>query len=132
MVPNINLDTYVFPGGMCIPGVRRNFIHSDGRIILCEKVSEQDNQYNFGTVTHGVDVEKIWDLIKKTEKIATSRCSSCWAIRFCNRCFLDFFDEDANKCKIAKDVVYRDIKYYIENIMFDVEEKRKLENMVSY
>lgn len=132
LVPNINLDTYVFPGGMCIPGVRRNFIHSDGRIILCEKVSEQDDQYNLGTVTHGVDVEKIWKLIKKTEKIAISRCSSCWAIRFCNRCFLDFFDEDANKCKIAKDVVYRDIKYYIENIMFDVEEKRKLENMVSY
>lgn len=132
LVPNINIDTRAFPGGMCIPGVRRNFIHSDGRIILCEKVSEQDDIYNLGSVAQGVDVEKIWQLIKKTEKIARNRCSSCWAIRFCNRCFLDFFDEDTKKCKIAKEVVLHDIKYYIENIMFDFEEKRKLENMVSY
>lgn len=132
LVPNINLDTQAFPGGMCIPGVRRNLIHSDGRVILCEKVDEQDASYNIGSVAQGVDIEKVWKLTKKIERIAARRCRDCWAIRFCDRCFLDFADEDAQKCTVSRNIVYRDMKYYIENVMFDIEEHRKLENMAAY
>lgn len=132
LVPNTNLDVNVFPGGMCLPGVRRNFIHSDGRIILCEKVSEQDEIYNFGTVNKNVDIDKIWNLIESIEKIAFHRCTQCWAVRFCSRCFLDFFDNNPSKCNNVKNVVMRDIKYYIENIMFNPEEKLRLENITSY
>lgn len=132
LVPNINFDTNVFPGGMCLPGVRRNFIHSDGRIILCEKVSEQEDFYNLGTVEQGINIDKVWKLIKDIEKIASKRCTQCWAVRFCNRCFLDFFDNDISKCNNVKNIIYRDIKYYIENIMFDPEQRYLLENMTAY
>ena len=38
----------ILPGGFCIPGVRKDFVTTDGRIIVCEKVDENKEVFEIG------------------------------------------------------------------------------------
>ena len=118
----------IFPGGCCVPGIGRNFITSDGKIILCERVDEDIEYFTIGDVWNGINVDKINALINEFMQKA-KKCKSCWASRLSNICFKDMFNLNNEQCKICSERVYSNLKYYLENIKNDKEYITCLENI---
>lgn len=71
------------PLGQCIPGTRRLFVSVDGKYFMCERVGEH---LSIGDVDRGIDLQAILDFYREWEK-HFSKCSSCWAVRICKKCF---------------------------------------------
>lgn len=108
----------IFPGGFCIPGVRKNFVTTDGKIIICEKVDECEELFEIGDVYTGIDMEKIKRLIDKTVE-CLSKCKHCWAARFCNICFMDLLKVGNEYCKNSRKNVENELGYYLDQICTD-------------
>lgn len=77
------------PGGICVPGERRLFVSADGRFYPCEKVNHNCDSFDIGSVTTGVDVDKVWSLIQHYTRLTRHECRDCWACRMCRQCFVD-------------------------------------------
>ena len=124
-----NFNTYdISPGGFCIPGIRKNFITTDGKIVVCERVDERQTDYVLGDVFKGIDINKIRKLFDiSTQKM--QKCQNCWAARLCNFCFKHIFNLTDDFCKSSLDNIYSDLKYYIEEIKDKKEITTFLENM---
>jgi uncharacterized protein len=85
------LDKYHL-NGCCVPGVRKLFVSVDGTFLVCEKISSKAPP--IGNVFSGIDIETIKKVyIEEYEKISLPVCSKCWAIRFCNICYIQVFEE---------------------------------------
>ena len=72
-------------GGPCIPGARRLFVDTIGRMYPCERVNELSPDMNIGDVEHGFNFEHahaIYNIGKITEKY----CLDCWNLRLCRMC----------------------------------------------
>ena len=124
--PGENLD--FLPGGFCIPGMRRNFITVDGKIVVCEKVNEDEETFQIGNIYSGVDINKVKRLINKTiEK--TQKCKICWAAKFCNLCFKDIFEISDKFCEKSRARIEKDLIKYLENIKPNKKFTSYLENL---
>lgn len=108
----------IFPGGFCIPGVRKNFITADGKIIVCEKVDERQELFQIGDIYNGIDMERINKLIDATEK-RLNKCKHCWAARFCNICFMDVLSMGQEYCEKSKLNIEKELGYYISRVSPD-------------
>ena len=116
----------ILPGGFCIPGVRKNFVTTDGKIIVCEKVDETQELFEIGDIYNGIDMEKIKRLVSETVK-RLGKCKHCWAARFCNICFMDILKVGNEYCEQSRKNVERELGYYLDQICTD----RDLINYVS-
>ncbi|HUV35483.1 MAG TPA: radical SAM protein [Patescibacteria group bacterium] len=78
----------VFPSnGICIPGIRRFFVDTDGGIYPCERVG---TAFKLGTVHGGVERGRVFGLIDEYIERSWNDCASCWAMRLCGICFAGF------------------------------------------
>ena len=116
----------ILPGGFCIAGVRKNFVTTDGKIIVCEKVDESQEIFEIGDVDNGIDISKVRRLISYTLK-RTEKCKKCWAAKFCKICFKDIININDEFCDKARKDVERELGYYLAQISGD----RELINYIS-
>lgn len=116
----------ILPGGFCIPGVRKNFVTADGKIIVCEKVDENQKLFEIGDVYTGIDMKKIERLVDETIR-CLGKCKYCWAARFCNICFMDVLKSGNKYCEQSRENVENELGYYLDHICAD----RDLVNYIS-
>lgn len=79
------LGTHCRPVGPCIPGKRKLFVNCEGNFYVCEKM---DDGVCIGNVQYGINDETVLRLIREYEKMADEECKDCWAVRFCEACYL--------------------------------------------
>lgn len=84
------LPETTYPNGLCLPGVQKLFVNTDGTFHLCERMNLH---FSIGDLDNGFNVGKIFDLIDRYIE-STDHCKSCWAVRFCNSCFLSAIRND--------------------------------------
>ncbi len=82
------MPRYYHPGGICVPGVRRLFTTVDGRFFVCEKGNTTTETLQIGDVDSGVDVDRVWEMIRTYSALTAVDCRNCWANRLCNNCFV--------------------------------------------
>ncbi len=105
----------ILPGGFCIPGVRKDFVTTDGRIIVCEKVDESQEIFEIGDVYNGIDINKIKRLVDETLK-SVEKCKYCWAAKFCKICFKDILNINHDFCEKSRKDVERELGYYLDHV----------------
>lgn len=95
--------------GPCMPGVKKLFIRTDGKIFPCERVNENKDYNCIGNLGVGIDVERAKKVLN-VGKISENLCKKCWALRHCSICIaqIDFDDEPTMKnkhhnCEMMKD-----------------------------
>ncbi|WP_097002967.1 lachnocin radical SAM maturase [Lacrimispora amygdalina] len=108
----------ILPGGFCVPGVRKNFVTTDGRIIVCEKVDENQEVFEIGDVYNGIDINKIRRLVDKTLE-SMDKCKYCWAAKFCKICFKDILNINNEFCEKSRKDVERELGYYLDHVNTD-------------
>lgn len=106
----------ILPGGFCIPGVRKNFVTTDGKIIVCEKVDESQEVFEIGDVYNGIDINKIKRLVDETLK-SLEKCKYCWAAKFCKLCFKDILNINNDFCEKSRRGVENELGYYLDNVI---------------
>ncbi|SCY09280.1 uncharacterized protein SAMN05660668_01384 [Pseudobutyrivibrio sp. AR14] len=124
---NYASDT-ILPGGFCIPGIRKNFITTDGKILVCEKVDEACDCFEIGDVYNGLDIKKVERLIDVTLKYL-NKCKNCWAARFCKVCFKDIVVDEEEFCEGARQQVEHEMGYYFERVSNDKDMKNYVANI---
>jgi uncharacterized protein len=72
--------------GCCIPGNRRVFVSTDGKLWLCEKA---DGCPWLGSVFSGYDSQRMQDLVDTYAQESLQDCRCCWAVGTCSICFAD-------------------------------------------
>lgn len=87
--------------GCCVPASRRLYITAKGNFSLCEKIG---NAPYVGDVFKGLDFESlkkhyIDDYLDGARKL----CENCWAIRFCNSCYTECYDENGYRPEFKED-----------------------------
>jgi uncharacterized protein len=77
--------------GCCVPGHRRVYVTTDGKMYPCEKVG---NIPSIGNVDDGFWFDEIrkhyvQDFIEEAKKY----CKDCWAVNLCGLCYTNCYDE---------------------------------------
>lgn len=72
-------------GGPCMPGVLRLFVRYDGALFPCERVNEQFQYYQIGTLDTGFNFRRMKNLLN-IGKITEAECKECWNLRQCLMC----------------------------------------------
>ena len=72
--------------GCCIPGNRRVFGSTDGKLWLCEKA---DGCPPLGSVFSGYDSQRMQELVDTYDQESLQDCQRCWAVGICSLCFAD-------------------------------------------
>lgn len=85
--PLTPLPSRIRVGGQCVPGLAKAYIGVDGDIHFCERLP---GVRSIGRVPRGVDADVVARFLKDYSAYMAPRCGGCWAVRFCNKCFLDF------------------------------------------
>ena len=105
--------------GPCIPGKTRLLVDTEGKFMLCERVSEASEVMNIGNIHTGIDLEKAMKLLNICQ-INEERCKNCWAILNCQCCakFCYYKDDFSpavkmRNCVTLIDSVEKDLKEYI-------------------
>lgn len=95
------LQPICHPGGPCLPGIKRLFVNTSGRLYPCEKVNENLDYFCIGSLDTGVDLEQAKELIN-CGKVTEEECKQCWNLPNCKICSnqVDFGEE---KTLCAKD-----------------------------
>lgn len=125
---NYSTNLQMFPGAFCVPGLRKNYITANGKILVCERVDDRNPIFEIGDVWSGIDGNKVEKLISETKEICRKKCEYCWAARFCDICFSRMFDYDENVCQRVRKKIYSDIIYYLDNIVTNSEILDEIEN----
>lgn len=80
------LSSECIHSGLCIPGVSRLFVASNGSFYVCEKVPEQcDGPSCIGNLNSGFNIHRVRELLN-LQNTSQEGCSSCWAIQLCRVC----------------------------------------------
>jgi uncharacterized protein len=66
----------------CIPGIRRLFVTADGSYYPCERVQETP-ELCIGSVLHGIDPTKAYELMRDFADLGKDQCCSCWCLPVC-------------------------------------------------
>ncbi|MCP5104617.1 MAG: radical SAM protein [bacterium] len=75
----------------CIPGRKKCYITTDGRILICEKIT--CHAPAIGHVETGFDFETIKRVyVDEYLKAGIGDCSGCWALRLCEICYIMAFN----------------------------------------
>ena len=69
----------------CIPGQLRLLVDPSGDLYPCEKGI---STFKIGSIEEGINYDKCFSLVREYTNIRTKLCTNCWAIRFCNSCYL--------------------------------------------
>ena len=109
----------VFPNGICLPGLQKVLVDTDGNFHLCEKINWN---FDIGNIEEGFDIDKIFQLVDGYIE-NTGDCQNCWAVRFCTDCYLSVIEGD-RYCKESKQKfcastqkrVLKDMRTYVEII----------------
>lgn len=81
----MELRPVVHPGGPCMPGILRLFARYDGALFPCERVNENLDFYQIGSVEKGFDLDKMRDILN-IGKLTEEECKSCWNLQRCAIC----------------------------------------------
>jgi len=108
------------PNGICLPGLQKLFIDTNGNFHVCEKI---DWAFSIGNIKNGFNLKKIFYLINTYIEKTNDKCENCWAVRLCRDCYLSairndgFSDEEKEKsCKIRKTNLLKGLKDYVHII----------------
>lgn len=82
----------VYPGGACVPGLRKLYVSADGRLFPCEKAMTTSDLLCLGDVESGLDVARAMQMVREFSSLH-DRCRYCQALRHCTVCFL-YCDSD--------------------------------------
>lgn len=80
------------PHGQCIPGTSKTFVDCEGKLYICEKISELPN-LSIGDIFNGYNYSKCYEFLnigQKTEK----ECLDCWAFNLCASCVCSAVEGD--------------------------------------
>lgn len=107
--------------GPCIPAIKRLFVSVDGVFYSCEKVPEYD-ELSIGNLKDGFNISKILEMMN-IGKLTEEKCKRCWAMRFCNICYIHCIDLDAKiissdqkPCKYQQDILLKYLKNKIDKL----------------
>lgn len=84
--PTAPLPELCHPGGICVPGMKKLFVSTDGNFFTCEKVGTTHDLLCLGTVDTGLNTAKAIAIIQSYSK-AHDFCRFCPALRMCGLCF---------------------------------------------
>lgn len=104
----------VHPNGICLPGLDKLFVDSDGNFHMCERIN---GHFSLGNLVTGFNYDKIFDIIDQYLKVS-EKCSNCWAVRFCTLCFTDAIFEDKIS-KEEKDINCKSVLVSIQRALID-------------
>lgn len=79
------LKSTYFLHHVCIPGASRLLVDYSGNLYFCPNVS---SNMPIGNISDGFNYNKISELVKNFIKISKKDCLKCWAIHFCDICFI--------------------------------------------
>lgn len=111
----------VLMNGCCIPGFRKNYISTSGKIRVCEKISY--NSPTIGDIMTGYDLDSIKrNYINNFIQSGTDMCSKCWLCNLCDLCFASVFDDSGainlskwqSNCKEKAESCERIIRYSLD------------------
>lgn len=83
--PQSGLPDIGCPGGPCTPGELRTMVTVEGKLIVCERVSEVSDCMIIGDVEHGFNFEKAKALLN-VASLSPDECRNCWVFRYCKCC----------------------------------------------
>lgn len=111
------------PCGYCLPFSKRVFVNGEGNLLVCEKVDEKCDRYIIGNVDTWIDYDKLQNLFVDITKKVKENCLDCWAIRFCNTCFINENEVDfkGEYCKNIRTKVQKEYEKYIELVQKEPE-----------
>lgn len=103
--------------GCCVPAARKLYICTDGKFMLCEKISGSES---IGDVYSGLDISKIKEIfVDEYASKVKQLCSKCWAVRLCTICYAQCYTDkklDLDKrnkcCDLIRQQIYEDLKLY--------------------
>lgn len=99
--------------GCCLPGQRKAYILSNGDIHVCEKINTFAPVV--GHVETGFDFETIQNFyIDEYAKKSMRECSTCWALRLCDVCYISALDNDGNLDMNKKKQRCHDMRFSLE------------------
>jgi radical SAM protein with 4Fe4S-binding SPASM domain len=70
------------PVTTCVAGAQRTFVSVDGHYYPCERVPTHED-YRIGSVSTGVDVEKVYMLTRYFTECTNAQCKNCWCLYMC-------------------------------------------------
>lgn len=120
--------------GCCIPGQRRIYVCTDGQYKICERIG---NSPNIGDVDKGIDIIAIKKYyLKEYEGASIEFCSKCWALRLCDICYANCYNENGMdiqmKCSYCDSIRARYknwlINYY-ETVESDMELIKRIDEI---
>ena len=98
-------------GGNCIPGLHKLFLTVEGNLYPCEKISEFSHSCCIGTLSKGIDLDKVSNLLNM-ETITREECQKCWAYEYCTICLMCADDTR----KISRDLVLKQCEEVRSNL----------------
>lgn len=112
------VEQYPF-NACCVPGVRRLYVNTEGELYVCERIG---NSPSIGNIFHGVNAEGVKKYyVDAYSEHSSELCKNCWAIRLCERCYINNYDKNGYKnenlekqCQEMQDYVERELAYYHE------------------
>lgn len=128
------LEDFHPPNGICIPGLRKIFVNTNGNFYICESM---DDFQTIGNIYHGLDYKKVYSLIEDYCNICHLDCINCWAVRLCNLCFvaskegkrLDLLKK-RKSCERFKINLEENMIFYLEVLEKNPQALEYLKNMI--
>lgn len=105
----------------CLNEINTCFITAGGQLYPCEKCG---TSLSVGDVSIGFDFGRLAEISKKFSFLSNTHCSSCFAIRLCQRCLLltDISEEQLIKqCKREREYTKLAIKYYYKYKLWKIK-----------
>lgn len=120
---NNNPRYTIYPSGTCIPGARKIFVHSNGNILLCEKVDETNPMFCIGDVKSGVNFEKVKNILNRHFNAVHKKCKYCWASYFCTACFrhIEQMEDDDQLCNLIRSNIKKEYADYLSKVVDNKE-----------
>ncbi len=107
------------PPGPCVAGAVRTFVSVTGEYYPCERVLPRE-MYQIGSVTTGMDEERVYNLFREFIECTRQECERCWCLAFCvigchaTVCDQNGFSVDAKRraCEEARDSLHSSLEDY--------------------
>ena len=103
--------------GQCVPGAHKTFVNTNGSYHMCERVQA----VSIGSVATGLNKDVISKFLREYSKFLRTRCSGCWAIRLCGKCFNDIKEDGSISeerysqfCQSSRSTIYDQLRFYCE------------------
>ncbi len=100
----------------CVAGARRTFVAVNGHYYPCERVPTCEN-YRIGSVSTGLDVEKIYMLAKYFTECTHAQCKNCWCLPMCQIGCYSAIRERISFTKALKEHHCEEHRRYMQNML---------------